>query len=197
MDRREDHKHYLDFLRQDLYPGGPRRSPAFSGPHRPFMHYNHSRHEEAHYRRPPPRYEAGYDDRRTLSPPHHRGEGRDGHREGSKASNHWVRSPKPPLRIQREELASTLRFHSDHQQREAKMGKRREEQGSGGGWEKFRKFSPSSSSRPQNWQSGWERGRRGTQSSDRERQREESHQDRSPLFRRQRRKLDHADDQNG
>lgn len=73
------------------------------------------------------------------------------------------------------------------------MGKRRDKQG--GGWEKFRDLSPSS--RAQNWESGWERGRRSTQSSDRERQREDPHRDRSPVFRRQRRKLEDVEEQNG
>lgn len=197
VDRRDGHTQHLDFFREDLYPEGHRRSPAFSDDHHPFMRYNHSSQEELHHRRPPPRYDTvGYDDRHTLSPLHHREEGRKGHREGSKGSNHWVRSPKSPLRIQREELSSTPRFHSDHQQREAKMGKRREEQG-GGDWEKFRDLSPSKSSHPQNWESAWERGRRNSQSCDRERWREDSHQERSPPFRRQRRKLEDGDDQNG
>lgn len=198
MDRRGDHTQHLDFFREDRYPEGHRRSPVFSGDHRPFMRYNHSSQEELHRRRPPPRYDTvGYDDHQTLSQPHHREEDRDGHRESSKGSNNWVRSPKSPLRIQREEAreSSTLRFHSDHQQREAKMGRRREEQG--GGWDKFRDLSLRTSSHAQNWESGWERGRRNTQSSDGERQREDPHQERSPLFRRQRRKLDDVHEQNG
>lgn len=194
VDRRQDHTH-LDFLRENPYSEGRRRSPVFSDDHRPFMHYNHSSHEEFHYGPPPPCYSFGYGDRQTLSPPHHREEDRDGHREGSKGSNNWVRTSKSPLRIQREELSSTLRFHSDQQQREARMGKRREEQG--GGWEKFRDLSASTSPHAQNWESGWERGRRNTPSSDRERQREDSHQERGPPFRRQRRKLEDVHDQNG
>lgn len=192
LDRRDDHTH-LDFFREDLYPEGHRRSTAFSDDHHPFMHYNHSSQEELHHRRPPPHYDtAGYDDRHTLSHLHHREEDRDGHRDGSKGSYHWVRSAKAPLR---EELSSTPRFHSDHQPREAKMGKRREEQGGGGGWEKFRDLSSSQSSHPQNWESAWERGK--SQSCDRESRREGSHQQRSPLFRRQRRKLEDGDEQNG
>lgn len=189
VDRREDHTQHLDFFREDPYLG--RGSQVFSDDHHPFMHYNHSSQEEFDYRRPSPCYPVGYGDHETRSPPHHR----DGHRGGSKGSNNWVRSPKSPLRIQREALSSTPRVHSDQQQREAKMGKRREEQE--GGWEKFRGLSPSSRSHAQNWESGWERGRRNTPNTDREGQREDSHQERSPHFRRQRRKLDDVDEQNG
>lgn len=198
LGRREDHTEHLDFLRENMYPGSQRRSPVFSDDS--YMHYNHSNQEEPYHRRPPPHYDTvGYDEHQRLSPLHNREEDHNGHRDGfkkhTKGFNNWVRSPKSPVRIQREELQSNLRFHSDHQQREAKMGKRREDQR--GGWEKFRDLSPRTSSHAPKWEAGWEQGRRNTQSSNRERQREDSHRERSPLFRRERRKLDDINDQHG
>lgn len=191
MDRRENHAPHLDFLREDLYPEGHRRSPYFPDDHSPLMHYNRTSQEELRHRRPPPRYGAvGYADRQRLSPPPRRAEDRDRHREASKGSNNWGRPPKSPLRIQREEMTSAPRFYSDYQQKDSKMDKRKQ----GGGWDKFRDLGPRTSPHAPNWESGWERGRRNTQTSDGERQREDSHQERSPLFRRQRRK---PEEQNG
>lgn len=182
MDRREDRSQ--DFHRDHMYLEGQRRSPGFSDDHRPFMRYNHSNQQETYHRRPPPHYNtAGYGDHQRLSPPRHtedRGGHRGGFREHSRGFHNWVKSSKSPLRIQREELSS---FHSDHRQREPR---RREEQG--GGWEEFRELGPGSHA--QKWEGGWERGRRNPQSCNRDRQRGDSHRERSPLFRGQRRKLD-------
>lgn len=179
-----------------MYPKSQRRSPVFSDD--PHMHYNHSNQEELYRRRPPPHYDTvGFEDHRRLSPLHRedRERHRDGFREHSKGFNNWDRSPKSPLGIHREELSSTLRFHSDHRPKEAKMGKRREEQG--GSWEKCGDVSPRASSRTQKWDAGWGRGRRNSQSSNRERPRDESHRERSPIFKRQRRKLEGDDDPHG
>lgn len=172
-----------------MYPKSQRRSPVFSDD--PYMHYNHSNQEEPYHRRPPPHDDAvGFEDHRRLSPLHNRGH-RDGFREHPKGFNNWKKSP---LRIHREE-SSTLRFHSDHQPKEAKMGKRREEQG--GSWERCRDVSPRASSRTEKWDAGWGRGGRNSQSCNRERPRDESHRERSPLFKRQRRKLEEDDDPHG
>ncbi|TWW70639.1 hypothetical protein D4764_17G0001220 [Takifugu flavidus] len=163
-----------------MYPKSQRRSPGFSDD--PYMHYNHSNQEELYHRQPPPHYDTvGFEDHRRPSPLHNR-EDREGHRDGfrehSKGFNNWERSPKSPLRIHGEEFSSTYR------PKEAKMGKRREEQG--GSWKKCRDASPRASSRTETWDAGWGRGRRNCQSSNRERPRDESHRERSPVFKRQR-----------
>lgn len=195
LDRRDHRTEHLDFLGDNMYPKSQRRSPVFSDD--PYMHYNHSNQEELYHRRPPPHYDtAGFEDQRRLSPLPTR-EDREGHRDGfrehSKGFNNWDRSPKSPPRIHREELSSSLRFHSDHRPKEAKMRKRREEQG--GSWEKSEDASPRTSSRPEKWDAGWGRGRRNSQSSNRERPRDESHPERSPLFKR--RKPEEDDEPHG
>lgn len=189
---REDHEEHLDFLRTDMYPEGQRRySPVSDDRH--FMHQRHLNQEDFYHRGLSPCHDAmAYDDRR-LSPLRDgvgngdRGSG--GVRERSKSFENRRRSPYSPLRLQRERLPPTPRSHSDHQRREPGMGWRREEQGRGQG--RFRDLSPSAPrTDDQRGGAGWERGRRNTLGPNRERQREDSHQERNPPFKRQRREMD-------
>lgn len=174
-----------------MYREGERRSPPFSDDWS-FVHQRHPNQEEFYRRRPSPHHDTmGYDDRR-LSPLRDGGGDGDRCREGfgeqSKGFENRGRSPHSPLRLPRERLPPTPRSHSDHQQREPGMGWRREEQGRGRG--RFRDLSPSARSDDQRWGAGWERGRRNTQGPNRERPREDSHQEKNPPFKRQRREMD-------
>lgn len=189
---REDPEEHWDYFREDMYPEGQRRSPPFPED-RPFVHQRHPNQEEFYRRRPSPRHdEMGYDDRR-LSPVRDGGDGDGrggGFRDHLQSFENRGRLPQSPPRLTRERLPMTPRPHSDHQQREPGMGWRREEQGRGRG--RFRDLSPSARSDDQRGGAGRERGRRNTQVPNRGRRREDLHQERNPLFKRQRREMDGA-----
>lgn len=189
---REDPEEHLDYFREDSYPEGQRRSPLFSDD-RHFGHQRHPNQEDFHRRRPSPHRDVmGYDNRRLSPLPHDGGGDGDRHREGFREhfqsfENRGRPSQSPP-RLTRERLPPTPRSHSDHQQREPGVGWRREEQGRGRG--RFKDLSPHVRSDDQRRGAGWDRGRRNTQGPGRGRQREESHQERNPPFKRQRREMD-------
>lgn len=183
---REDHEEHLNFLTEDLYPEGQRRSPT-SSDDRPFLHQRHSNQQDFYHKRPSPHRDAmSYGDR-NLSPlcegGEHGNRRRGGFREHPNSFENSGRTPVSPLRLPRERLPPTPRPHSDHQHREPGMGWMTEEQGRGRG--RLRNLSPSARSDDQRVGAGWERGRRNT-----ERQRESSHQDRSLSFKRQRREME-------
>lgn len=174
-----------------MYPEDQRRYRPVSDD-RPFMHQRRLNQEDFYHRRPSPCRDAmAYDDRR-FSPLCDGGgngaRGSGGVREHSKSIENRRRSPYSPLRLPREQLPPTPRSHSDHQRREPGMDWRREEQGRAQG--RFRNASPSARTDDQGGRAGWERGRRNTLDPNRERQREDSHQDRNPPSKRQRREMD-------
>ncbi|XP_070709161.1 BCLAF1 and THRAP3 family member 3 isoform X2 [Pempheris klunzingeri] len=181
------------YYSEDMYPEGQRRSPPFpedSG----FMRQRHPNQEEFYHRRPSPhRDEMGYDDRR-LSPLHDGGadvdDRRRGFREHFQSFENRGRLPQSPQRLMRERLQMTPWSHSDHQQREPGVGWRGEEQARGPG--RFRDLSPSARSDDHRGGAGRERGRRSSQDPNRDRRREDSHQERNPSFKRQRREMDDA-----
>ncbi|XP_035523949.1 BCLAF1 and THRAP3 family member 3 [Morone saxatilis] len=186
---REDPEEHLDYFREDMYPEAPRRSSPFADD-RHFVHQRHPNQEEFYRRRPSPQRDAmSYSDRR-LTPL--RDGGADGERRRGGFREHFHsfenrgRSPHTPPMVKRERLPPMPRSHADHQQREPEMCWRREEQGRGRG--RFRDLSPSGRSDDQRGGAGRERGRRNTQGPDR--RREESHQERNPSFKRQRRETD-------
>lgn len=189
---REDPEEHWDYFREDMYPEGQRRSPPFPDDRR-FRHQRHPNQEEFYRRRPSPHHDGmGFDDDRRLSPPRD-GEGevekrRGGFKELFQQFENRGRSPQSPLRLKRERLPQIPRSHSDHQQREPGLGWRREEEGRGRG--RFSDLSPSARSDDQRAGAGRERGRRNTQGPDRDRRREDSHQERTPPFKRQRREMD-------
>ncbi len=188
---REDPEERWDYFREDVYPEGQRRSLPLPDD-RQFAHQRHQDQEEFYRRRPSPHHDVmGYDDQR-LSPPRDGGrEGdrrRGGFREHFQSFENRGRSPHSPLRLMRERLPLTPKSHSDHQQREPGMGWRREEQGRGRG--RVRDLSPSVRSDDQRGGAGRERGRRNTQGPNRDRRMEDSHQERNPPFKRQRREMD-------
>uniref|UniRef100_A0A8C4HF39 BCLAF1 and THRAP3 family member 3 n=1 Tax=Dicentrarchus labrax TaxID=13489 RepID=A0A8C4HF39_DICLA len=188
---REDPEEHLDYFREDMYPEAQRRSSPFADD-RHFVHQRHPNQEEFYRRRPSPQRDAmGYDDRR-LTPLRDGGvdgdRRRGGFREHFQSFENRGRSPHTPPMVKRERLPPTPRSHADHQQREPEMGWRREEQGRGRG--RFRDLSPSVRSDDQRGGAGRERGRRNTQGPNRDRRREESHQERNPSFKRQRREMD-------
>ncbi|XP_044031931.1 BCLAF1 and THRAP3 family member 3 isoform X2 [Siniperca chuatsi] len=190
---REAPEEHWDYFREDMYPEDQRRSPPFPDD-RQSGHQRHPNQEEFYRRRPSPNHDViGYDDRR-LSP--RRDGGGDGDRRRGGFRQHFQsfeirgRSPHSPPRLMRERLPGTPRSRSDSQQREPGTGWRREEQGRGRG--RFRDLSPSARSDDQRGGAGRERGRRNIQGPNRDRQREDSHQQRNPLVKRQRREMDDA-----
>lgn len=171
---------------EEIFTEGRRRSPPFSDK-QAFMHQRRSKQEEFYPGRPSPHGDApSYDDRR-LSPLRNGGGNDDrrrgGFREQSKSfeAGGSGRSSYSPLRLPRERLPPMPRSHPDHQQREPGMGWRREEQGRSQG--RFRDLGTRSDDRKRG--SSWERGRRNAQEPQRERQREDSHQERNPFKRRE------------
>ncbi|XP_040921588.1 BCLAF1 and THRAP3 family member 3 [Toxotes jaculatrix] len=189
---RKDPKEHWDYIREDEYPEGQRRSPPFPDD-RQFGREHRPDEEEFYRRRPSPHYDMmGYDDRR-LSPPHNvGGDGdrrRGGFRENLKSFENRARLPHSPPSLARERLPQTPRPHSDHQQRESGMGWREEQ---GRGRERFRDLSPGPRTDDQRGGAGRERGRRNTQGPSRDRRREDPHQERNPNFKRQRREMDDA-----
>uniref|UniRef100_A0A8D0AWK6 BCLAF1 and THRAP3 family member 3 n=1 Tax=Sander lucioperca TaxID=283035 RepID=A0A8D0AWK6_SANLU len=192
--RGEPEEHW-DYSREDMYPEGHRRSPPFPDDHQ-FVHHRHPNQEEFYRRRPPsPHLDVmGFDDDRRLSPLHGGEVEGDRRREGFKELfqrfENRARLPQSPLRISRERLPPTPKSHSDHQQREPGIGWKREEQGRGRG--RFRDQSPNARLDDQRGGAGRERGRRSTQGPNRDRRREDSHHERTPPFKRQRRQMDDA-----
>ncbi|KAM9337758.1 uncharacterized protein ABDE67_019025 [Symphorus nematophorus] len=186
---RDDPEEHLDYFREDMYPEDQRRSPAFSDDRRP-VHQRHSDQEEFYHRRPSPHHDVmGYDDRRH-SPVRDGGTDGDrrrgGFRENLQSFESRARSPHSSPRLMRERLQPTPRSH--HQQREPGMGWRREEQVRSRG--RYRDASPNVRSDEQRGGPGREKGRRNTQGPNRDRQREDSHQERNTSFKRQRREMD-------
>ncbi|KAA8580514.1 hypothetical protein FQN60_013472 [Etheostoma spectabile] len=192
---REDPEEHWDYSREDMYPEGQRRSPPFPDDHQ-FVRHRHPNQEEFYRRRPQsPRLDiVGFVDDRRLSPLHDGGvEGvrrREGFKDLFQRFENRARLPQSPLRISRERLPATPKSHSDHQQREPGTGWRREEQGRGRG--RFRDQSPNARLDDQRGGAGRERGRRSTQGPNKDRRREDSHHERIPPFKRQRRQTDDA-----
>lgn len=112
---------------------------------------------------------------------------RGGLREHFRSFENRGRLPHSAPSSARERLPQTPRSHTDHQQREPAMGWR-EEQGRGRG--RFRDLSPSARTEDQRGGAGRERGRRNAQGPNRDRRREDPHQERNPTFKRQRREMD-------
>lgn len=188
---REDPQEHCDYFREDMHPEAQRRSPPFPAD-RQFGHQRRSNQEEFYHRRPSPHHEVmGFDDDRRLSPLRD-GEGdgdrhRGGFREIFQSFGNRERLLHSPPRLTRERLPPTPRSHSGHQQREPGIGWRREE---GRGRGRFRDLSPGTRLDDQRGGTGRERGRRNTQGPNRDRRREDSHQERNPHFKRQRREMD-------
>ncbi|XP_054479147.1 BCLAF1 and THRAP3 family member 3 [Anoplopoma fimbria] len=192
---REDPEEHWDYFTEDMQPDAQRRTPPFPDD-RQFGHQRHPNQEEFYRRRPSPHHSVtSFDEDRRISPQHDRGGGhgerrRGGFRELFQRYENRERLPQPPPKVMREKLPPTPRSHSDHQQREPGISWRREEQGRGRG--RFRDLSPSVRLDDQRGGAGRERGRRPTQGPNRGRRREDSHQERSPTFKRQRREMDDA-----
>ncbi|XP_034717592.1 BCLAF1 and THRAP3 family member 3 isoform X2 [Etheostoma cragini] len=192
---RDDPEEHWDYSREDMYPEGQRRSPPFPDDHK-FVRHRHPNQEEFHRRRPQsPRLNVvGFDEDRGLSQLRDGGVEGDRRREGFKdlfqRFENRARLPQSPLRISRERLPATPKSHSDHQQREPGTGWKREDQGRGPG--RFRDQSHNTRLDDQRGGEGRERGRRGTQGPNRDRRRENSHHERIPPFKRQRRQMDDA-----
>ncbi|XP_068437718.1 BCLAF1 and THRAP3 family member 3 isoform X2 [Clinocottus analis] len=197
-----------------MHPEAQRRSPLFPDD-RQFGQHRHPSQEEFYRRRPSPHHSVtSFEDDRRLSPLHDDGGGggrrrgggggegngerrRGGFRELFQRYENRARLPQSPPRVAREKLPPTPRTHPDHnhhhhhhQQREPGVGWRREEQGRGRG--RFRDLSPSVRLDDQRGGAGRERGRRPAQGPNRDRRREDSLQERSPTFKRQRREMDDA-----
>lgn len=184
---RGGHEKRLDFLMEEIFAEGRRRSPPFPDK-QALMHQRRSKQEEFYLRRPSPHGEAAsYDDRR-LSPLRNGGGDGDRRRGGLHEQSKSFEaggsgtSAYSSLRLPRERLPPMPRSHPDHQQREPVMGWRREEPGRS--QRRFRDLGTRSDD--QRGGASWERGRRSAQDLQRERQREDSHQERNP-FKRQRR----------
>lgn len=187
----EEH-YFRDYYREDMYREGQRRSPYFPDDHQ-FRNQHPPDQEEFYRRRPSPHRDVvGYDDRRLSPLRDAGGDGerrRGGFREQFQSFKNRGRSPYSPLRLDRERTLPTSQSHSDHQQRELGMGWRREEQDRGRG--RFRDLSPSARLDDKRGGAGREReGRRNAQGFNRDRRREEQHQERNPPLKRHRREMD-------
>ncbi|XP_071340548.1 BCLAF1 and THRAP3 family member 3 [Trachinotus anak] len=188
---RKDPEEHRDYFREDMYPVDERRPPPFSDD-RQFARRRRPGEEEFYHRRPSPHYDVLYDDRR-LSPL--RNEGGDGERRRGGFREHFQsfdsreRVTHSPSSLVRERLPQTPRSHTDHQEREAGVGWRGE-QGRGRG--RFRDLSPSARTDDQRGGAGRERGRRNALDPNRDRRRQDPHQERNPPFKRQRREMDVA-----
>ncbi|XP_039982215.1 BCLAF1 and THRAP3 family member 3 isoform X1 [Xiphias gladius] len=187
---RKDSEEHWDYFSEDIYPEGQRRSLSFPDD-RQFGHQRRPDEEECYRRRPSPHYDVmGYDDRRLSMLRNVGGDGdrrRGGLREHFRSFENRGRLPHSAPSSARERLPQTPRSHTDHQQREPAMGWR-EEQGRGRG--RFRDLSPSARTEDQRGGAGRERGRRNAQGPNRDRRREDPHQERNPTFKRQRREMD-------
>lgn len=195
MDRkrhpREDLEERWNYLREDARSDSRRRSPPFPDSRPPGLQH-HPEPEEFYRRTPPPHpYELDYAERRRLSPDRREGggegeRGRGGFREHYKGFENRGRLSHSPQRLSRERL-SRERLPSAPQShlepREPAVGWRREEQGRSRG-------SPRPRSDDHAGGEGRERGRRDAQGLNRERRRDDPHQERSPPFKRHRREMD-------
>ncbi|XP_041670560.1 BCLAF1 and THRAP3 family member 3 isoform X2 [Cheilinus undulatus] len=189
-DRRRPHHHrgaskeHWNYTRENMHSEGQRRSPFQDERHR------RPNKEEFYHRRPSPHHDAhGYEERR-MSPLHDGGEDGvrriGGFREAYPNFGDRGRSPNSPPRFKRERLPQ----RSDSDQREPGMGWRRGGQGQGRGAGRYSDHNPGARLDDQRAGVGRERGRRSTQGLHRDRQWEDSHQERSPHFKRQRREMD-------
>ncbi|XP_067342741.1 BCLAF1 and THRAP3 family member 3 isoform X2 [Channa argus] len=188
---RDVSEEHWDYFREDVYPKGQRRSPPFLDDYR--LRDRHPPEQEEFYQRRLSHHfdVLGCDDRR-LSPLRDVGGGegcRGGFRERLKRFENRGRSPQSPPRLARERSLPTSHSHSDYQQREAGMSWRREEQDRDRG--RFRDLSPRARSDDKRGGTGRERGgRRNSQGINRDRRREEPHQEKNPPLKRQRREMD-------
>ncbi|XP_012706700.2 BCLAF1 and THRAP3 family member 3 isoform X1 [Fundulus heteroclitus] len=172
---REGPEDFMDPYREERYPGGPRRSPSRGDA--PFRHRRHPDHEEFHPWRPSPHHDTMRSENRRFSP---QDEGfRGGFRDDFQRCDDRGGAPQPPPQGVR---GSPPRSFTDHQQRKAGMGWRREEPG------RFRDFSPGMRSGDQRAED-LEREGRFPQHPDRGRQRENQR----PPFKRPRREMEAAD----
>uniref|UniRef100_A0A665UQ63 BCLAF1 and THRAP3 family member 3 n=1 Tax=Echeneis naucrates TaxID=173247 RepID=A0A665UQ63_ECHNA len=184
---RKDHEEHWDSLEEDVYSEGQRRPPPFPDD-RQFAHHHRPDGELYH------RGSSSHYAHRRLSPPRNLGGNGDRRREGF--SEHFQsfgkrgRLTDSPPSLMRERLLQNSSPHSDHLQRDERMSWRGE-QGKGQG--KFRDLSPSVRTEGGRGGAGRERGRRNMQGPNRDRRRLDSHQERSPHFKRQRRELDDTD----
>ncbi|XP_019962027.2 BCLAF1 and THRAP3 family member 3 isoform X1 [Paralichthys olivaceus] len=177
------------FVREEIYPEGQRRSAPSPDDLFQLGHQRRPTEKEFYTRTSSPHYDVrGYGGRR-LSPPRNVGGDGDRRKEGfqDQSYDNRGRLPHSPPSLVRERLPP--RSQADHQQREPGMGWR-EEQGRGPG--RFRDLSPATRTDDRGSGAGRERGRRNLQGPNRERPREEPHQERSPPFKRQRREMDDA-----
>nr|XP_043893915.1 BCLAF1 and THRAP3 family member 3 isoform X5 [Solea senegalensis] len=169
--RHKPEEHW-DCVREDLYPESQRRSPPLRDD-RKLGHQRRPDKDEFYQRATPsPHYEGTSFDERRLPPL------RNAAGDGDKC--------REQLWLVRERLPQAPRSHSDHQHREAGRNWS-EEQGRGQG--KFRDLSPAVRGDDLRG-AGRERGRRNAQCPNRDRRREEPHQERSPAFKKQRRETD-------
>nr|XP_040022787.1 uncharacterized protein zgc:112982 isoform X1 [Gasterosteus aculeatus aculeatus] len=191
--REEPEEHWTSF-RDDMHHEAQRRSPHFPED-RQFGHQRLPSPEEFYRRRLSPHHSvASFDEERRHSPLQDGGGGgerrRGGFRELFQRYENRATLSQSPLRLARETLPATPRCHSDHQQRETGGGWRKGEQGRGQG--RFRDLSPVVRMDDQRGGAGRERGRRPAQGPNRDRRREDSHQERNPPFKRQRGEMDDA-----
>uniref|UniRef100_UPI0037E8CBAB BCLAF1 and THRAP3 family member 3 isoform X1 n=1 Tax=Semicossyphus pulcher TaxID=241346 RepID=UPI0037E8CBAB len=191
---REAPEERWSYGREEMRPEGQRRSPLRDD--RQFGHPRRPNQEEFYHRRPSPHQDViGYDDER-LSPLRDEGEDggrqRGGFREAYPSFENRARSPPSPPRLSRERLPPVQRSDSDHQQRAPGMGWRREGQGRGRVRGRFREITPSARSDDQRVGAGRERGRWNTQGPNRDRQWEDSYQERNQHFKRKRREMEDA-----
>ncbi|KAM8822839.1 uncharacterized protein AB9W97_005056 isoform 2-T2 [Spinachia spinachia] len=181
-------------FRDDTHHEDVRRSPPFPED-RHFGHQRPPRQEEFYRRRPSPHHSVtSFDEEQRHSPLQDGGGGRGGERcrggfrELFQRYENRAKLSQSPWKLPGETLPP--RCHSDHQQREAGVGWRKGEQGRGRG--RFRDLSLVVRLDDQRGGAGRERGRRPAQGPNRGRRREESHQERNPAAKRQRREVDDA-----
>ncbi|XP_047205991.1 BCLAF1 and THRAP3 family member 3 isoform X1 [Girardinichthys multiradiatus] len=187
---REGPEDFRDPYREKRYPEGPRRSPFQDDFH--FRHQRHPDHDEFYHWRASPPHDAMHFENQRFSPrdeesfddDRRRGEFRDDYQRFDD------REGVPQSRGMREGLSPTQRSTTDHQQRKAGMGWRREEQGRDQG--RFRDFSPGMRSSEQR-AGGMEKEGRFPQHPNRGRQKENQRNDRGPPFKRPRREMEVVD----
>ncbi|XP_074549589.1 uncharacterized protein LOC141807454 isoform X2 [Halichoeres trimaculatus] len=202
MDSRHHHRHHhrrrdseerWSYGRDDMHSEGQRRTPPFQYD-RQFRHQRHPNQEGFHHRGPSPHHDvSGYENKRIpplLDALEDGGRHIGGFREAYPNYENRGRSNSPP-RLKRERLPPTPRSNQDHQEREPGMGWMREEQGRGR--VRLRDVSPGERSDDQRGGAGMERGRRSTQGLNRDKQWEDSYQQRNQRFKRQRREMEDTD----
>ncbi|KAK5610875.1 hypothetical protein CRENBAI_024995 [Crenichthys baileyi] len=187
---REDPEDFRDPYRQERYPEGPRRSPFQDDFH--FRHQRHPDPDEFYHRRASPPHDVMHFENRRFSPRDE--EGFDDDRRRGEFRDDYQRFDDregvPQSRGTREGLSPTQRSTTDHQQRKAGMGWRRQEQGRDQG--RFRDFSPGMRSSDQR-AGGMEKEGRFPQHPNRSRQKENQRNDRGPPFKRPRREMEVVD----